>query len=324
MNKDFIGVIVDAGHGGADGGAVGNNLKEKDLNLQASQYMTKRLQELGIPVKMTRTGDEYLPKEQRIQRIKSLYNNPNTILISNHINAGGGEGAEIVYSLKNNSTLADLTLNNIEKRGQIKRKVYQRRLPENPNKDYYYILRETDSVEPLLIEYGFIDNTRDAQKLKNNLTDYVEGVVEALAEYLNYPYSPPGEIAQDYYIVQKGDTLYSLSKRFNISIEELKRINQLKDNILSIGQVLYLEEQSNKEEPIETENTIYTVVKGDSLWKIAKENKTTVKELIEKNNLQDLTLQIGQKLLVPKQNEIIQNTYIVQKGDTIFMRNNEY
>ncbi|MBR2247502.1 MAG: N-acetylmuramoyl-L-alanine amidase, partial [Bacilli bacterium] len=47
-------VIVDAGHGGEDPGALGNGLKEKDLNLQAANYMYKRLKELGIPVEITR------------------------------------------------------------------------------------------------------------------------------------------------------------------------------------------------------------------------------------------------------------------------------
>lgn len=90
MNNDFFGVIVDAGHGGVDSGAVGNGMEEKNLNLQAAQYMYDRLQELGIPAKMTRTDDEYLPKSERIERVLSLYNNnPNTILIANHINAGG-------------------------------------------------------------------------------------------------------------------------------------------------------------------------------------------------------------------------------------------
>lgn len=84
------GIIVDGGHGGVDSGAVGNNLLEKDLNLQAALYMYDRLQELGIPAKLTRDSDEYLPKDQRIRRVKSLYNDsPNTILVSNHINAGG-------------------------------------------------------------------------------------------------------------------------------------------------------------------------------------------------------------------------------------------
>ena len=52
--------------------------------------MYQRLQELGIPSVMTRTDDEYLPKDERIDRVLELYNNsPGVILVSNHINAGG-------------------------------------------------------------------------------------------------------------------------------------------------------------------------------------------------------------------------------------------
>ena len=379
MNQKLIeGVIVDAGHGGIDSGAVGNGLDEKNLNLEAATYMFNRLQELGIPAKMTRTQDEYLPKEDRIRRILSLYNNsPNTLLISNHINAGGGEGAEVVYSLKNSPTLANLVLDNIGEAGQIKRKAYQRRLPENPNKDYYYILRETGNTEPILVEYGFIDNGKDANKLRNNLKDYVEGVVKAIAEYIGYPYTPKGEDieAKDYYIVQRGDTLYSISRRFNVSLDDLRRINNLQSDTLSIGQVLYfIEQQDNNiedkyivqrgdtlysiaklfnttpdeiikknkltsnnlqvgqvliisdnyiEEPVTNDYSLYTVVKGDSLWKIAKNYNKPVTELIEMNNLKDLTLQIGQQLLVPKELEE-ENTYIVQKGDTLWKVANKF
>ena len=94
MNNKIEGIIIDAGHGGIDSGAVGNNLLEKELTLEASLYIYNRLNELGIPTKLTREADEYLPKEARIRRVLDLYNNnPNTILISNHINAGGAEGA---------------------------------------------------------------------------------------------------------------------------------------------------------------------------------------------------------------------------------------
>ena len=61
MNSNTL-VIVDAGHGGIDSGAIGNGLKEKDLTLQAAIYMYNRLEELGIRAVMTRTDDEYLPK----------------------------------------------------------------------------------------------------------------------------------------------------------------------------------------------------------------------------------------------------------------------
>ena len=314
----FDGVIVDAGHGGIDSGAVGNSLIEKDLNLRASNYMVKRLKEIGIPTKVTRDSDEYLPKDKRVRRILGLYDNsPSTILISNHINAGGGEGAEVVYSLKNDSTLADMILNNIGDAGQIKRKTYQRRLPESPNKDYYYILRETGNTMPLLVEYGFIDNKNDAYKLNNNLEEYVEGVVKAIAEYLGYPYTPPNNsISNDYYTVVKGDTLYSISRKFNVSIDELRRINNLDSDILSIGQKIYLTDNIDN-----NDYTKYTVVKGDSLYGIAKRFNINLNDLINTNNLDNLVLQIGQVLLIPN---TIDNTYTVKSGDTLWSiaRNN--
>ncbi len=245
------GIIVDAGHGGIDSGAVGNNLLEKDLNLQAALYLYNRLKELGIPTKLVRDNDEYLPKEERVRRIKNLYNNsPNTILISNHMNAGNGEGAEIVYSLKNDSTLADLILNNIQESGQKIRKTYQRRLPENPNLDYYYILRDTGNTTPLLIEYGFIDNINDSKRLKNNLNDYVEGVVKAIAEYTNYPYTPPNQV-KEYYTVEKGDTLYSISRRFNIPIDRISLVRLFISISLSIG-ILNLLDIEYKVSPFST------------------------------------------------------------------------
>ena len=267
--------------------------------------MYNRLKELGIPTVMTREEDTYLPKEERIRRVMSLANNYNPILVSNHINAGRGEGAEVVYSLRNSPTLANLVLDKIGEKGQIKRKIYQRRLPENPNKDYYYILRETSNTEPILIEYGFIDNTKDASKLNNNLLDYVEGVVEALALYLGYPYDT--DVAKEEYVVEKGDTLYSLSKRFNISVAELKRINNLDSDLLKVGQILKLSDN-------DLEYDTYIVKKGDSLWAISRKYNIPVTELININKLDDLNIKIDQELLVPK----VSNKYIVEKGDTLW------
>jgi N-acetylmuramoyl-L-alanine amidase len=54
--------------------------------------MYNRLKELGIPVTMTRTTDETLSPTDRVDRILNAYgNNSNVIVVSNHINAGGGE-----------------------------------------------------------------------------------------------------------------------------------------------------------------------------------------------------------------------------------------
>ena len=327
-------VIVDAGHGGNDPGAVNGNIKEKDLTLQAAKYIDRRLKELGINSVLTRDTDEYLPREDRIRRINSITNNQPAILISNHINAGGGEGAEIVYALRNNSTLADITLQNIGEVGQLKRKVYQRRLPENPNLDYYYILRESgQNTEPILIEYGFIDNIKDQNKLLNYLDDYAEAVVKSIAEYTNTPYLEPNK--QDQYTVQKGDTLYSISQKFNISVNKLKEINNLNTNTILPGQIIIITENEIPPQP-----TTYKVQKGDTLYSISQKFNTTVDAIKRLNNITSNNIYINQELYIPTsstppseplpippidddENEEY-SEYIVQKGDSLWKISRDY
>ena len=83
-------------HGGEDPGALGNGIVEKDYTLKISQYMYDRFKELGIPVKMTRTTDETLSPDVRPGRAQSFYGKGNdVILVSNHINAGGGDGHSV-------------------------------------------------------------------------------------------------------------------------------------------------------------------------------------------------------------------------------------
>lgn len=100
MNERKVtGVVVDAGHGGSDPGAVNGNLKEKDLNLKAAQYMYKRLQELGIPTVIIRDYDEDLSRADRLKRANQAFGgSKDAILIANHINAGGGDTYFVIKS----------------------------------------------------------------------------------------------------------------------------------------------------------------------------------------------------------------------------------
>ena len=325
-------------HGGNDPGAVSGNLKEKDLNLEAAQYMYKRLQELGIPSTIVRNTDETLERKERINRIMNAYgNSPDIIMISNHINAGGGEGAEIVYALRNNPTLAEMALNNIGEAGQIERKVYQRRLPENPNQDYYFIIRDTGNLESLLVEYGFIDNAKDAYKLQNNLTDYVEGVVKAIADYIGVSYTPPTtDIVEGYYTVKRGDTLYSIANQFNTTVQTIKNLNNLTSNNLQIGQVLLVTEK------VYPDVSTYIVEKGDTLYSIATKFSTTVQAIKTLNNLTTNTLLPGQHIYIPTSSEMPTEpttpevptqpfepdipylTYTVQRGDSLWKISRKY
>ena len=302
-------IVIDAGHGGSDSGAVGNGIIEKDLTLKIATYIANRLKELGLPVILTRSDDTTLDPKTRVNKILSAYgNDPNVLVISNHINAGGGDGAEVIYALRNDDTLAKLILNEIGATGQNTRKVYQRRLPSNPSKDYYFIHRETGKTEPIIVEYGFLDSKGDdVNQLKNNYEKYAEAVVKAIAEYLNVPYNEQNEENSNYYIVKRGDTLYSIALANDTSVTKLKELNNLVSNNLEIGQKLLIP-GSNITELTE----YYIVKKGDSLYTIALKNNTTVDELKRINNLTTNLINIGQKILLPT------NEYIVKPGDTLY------
>ena len=313
-------VVVDAGHGGSDPGAVNGNIKEKDFNLASANYIYKRLRELGIPVAITRNTDEDIGRNERLSRmLNSFGNDQDVIILSNHINAGGGEGAEVVYSLRNNDTLSKMILNEIGNKGQIQRKVYQRRLPEDPSKDYYYIMRQTPNTEAVLIEYGFIDNPRDLNKLQNNLLDYAEGVVKAVANYIGVPYTSPSEEVKDsnVYIVKKGDTLWSIANSNNVTVDELKRINNLSSNILNIGQRIVI---PTREDILQNDYTIYVVKNGDSLYSIAQNFGVSVEELLTLNRLNSPEVYIGEQLLIPTNGIQIVGVvdYIIKPGDTLW------
>ena len=226
--------------------------------------------------------------------------------------SGGGDGAEVIYALRNNPTLSNLVLTELGKQGQNIRKAYQRRLTSNPSKDYYFMHRNTGDTESIIVEYGFLDSKKDdVSQIKNNWKNYAEAVVQAVLQYIGYTGGTTPK--EDVYIVKKGDTLYGISKRFGIPILEIKQINHLVTDTLSIGQELYLTTNST---PIEGDT--YTVKAGDTLYGIASKYNMTVDDLKALNGLSSNLLSIGQVLLVSDKNSTPTGEYIVKKGDTLY------
>ncbi len=313
-------VVIDPGHGGTDSGATGNNLLEKDYNLLISKYMYDRFKELGIPVAITRDSDTTLSPTDRVNTILSKFgNSSDVILISNHVNSGGGEGAEVIYALRNRDTLAKRILENIGATGQTTRKYYQRRLPSDTSKDYYFIHRNTGNLEPLIVEYGFIDNTKDVEFLKENYEKLAEAVISAVANYIGVPYVAPDGLITNTYVVQKGDSLYSIAAKLGTTVTELKKENNLTSNTLQIGQVLRIPTKEIYEE----DENVYVVKKGDTLYGIAKANNTTVDEIKKFNNLTSNILSTGQLLKIPSA-LLPEATYTVKKGDSLYSIANKY
>ena len=313
-------VIIDPGHGGTDAGATGNNLLEKDYNLLISKYMYDRFKQLGIPVAITRDSDTTLSPTDRVNTILNKFgNSSDVILISNHVNSGGGEGAEVIYALRNRDTLARKILENIGAAGQETRKYYQRRLPSDTSKDYYFIHRNTGNLEPLIVEYGFIDDTKDVEFLKENYKELAEAVISAVANYIGVPYTPPEGITTNTYVVQKGDSLYSIANKLGTTVSELKKENNLTTNTLQIGEVLRIPTK----EIYEGEENVYIVQKGDTLYSVAMANNTTEDELKKANNLTSNILSTGQLLKIPSA-LLPESTYIVKKGDSLYSIANKY
>ena len=97
MNERVVkGIVIDAGHGGEDFGNMADGIKEKDLNLEVSKYMYDRFRQLGVPVTLVRDDDETVNQEERVRRSLEAYgNDSNVVVISNHMNAGGGDGQSV-------------------------------------------------------------------------------------------------------------------------------------------------------------------------------------------------------------------------------------
>lgn len=114
------------------------------------------------------------------------------------------------------------------------------------------------------------------------------------------------------YKVEKGDTLYSISKKYQITLAELRLANNLKeDDVIKVGQKLIIPEANIQNAATLSSSTsanksnsssstkIYTVAKGDTVYSIAKKNNMTVSELISLNNLDsNAVIKVGQKLKI--------------------------
>ena len=66
--------------------------------------------------------------------------------------------------------------------------------------------RNTGRTEPVIVEYGFIDDKNNIDFLNNNYQELAEAVIKAIIDYKNIPYTPPEQTLS--YTVQKGDTIF--------------------------------------------------------------------------------------------------------------------
>lgn len=201
----------------------------------------------------------------------------------------------LIYKVKNGDNLWDLakkynttidTLKSINNLKSDKLTINQQLfIPKNDNEgvksNNIYTVKKGDTLYDIAEKYNV---TINEIKEKNNLTSNILKI----GQVLEIPSVSTGEIN---YVVQKGDNLNSIANKYDVTVSDIKKLNNLSTNTIQIGQVLKI--------PGSTNYNTYTVKEGDSLWKIANKYNTTINKLKTINNLNTTMLKVGQKLLLP-------------------------
>lgn len=292
--RDII-VVIDAGHGGEDPGAIGpSGTREKDVVLA----MARRLEALidsqpGYDARLTRTGDYYIDLRRRILLARkhkadlfvSVHadafrspqpNGASVFALSqrgatsetarwlarseNRSDLIGGEGG-VTLGDKDDvlaGVLLDLSMTAsinasvgvggyiLEELGGVTR------LHKPGVEQAAFVVLKSPDIPSILVEAGFISNPREERNLTSSAHQekIAQAVFEGIDAYFNNV-PPPGTLlawqkrqdgggAVTEYRVQRGDTLSAVARRNQVTVEALKRVNGLTDDVVMVGQTLQI------------------------------------------------------------------------------------
>lgn len=186
VEKDFveekITVVLDAGHGGNDGGTFSGDIVEKDITLSVTKMMQEMLEEQGINVVMTREADEYVGLEERTE----ISNKEDTdLFVSIHCNSYDDDdsvyGLECYYQEEGapGQKYAEQIIEVLEEKGHVRSR--------GAKAEEYYVTGFTDAPA-VLIEMGFLSNPTECANLNSSkyqkvlAEDMVEGILSCFTE----------------------------------------------------------------------------------------------------------------------------------------------
>ena len=184
-------LVIDAGHGGIDGGAIGiNGMKESAINLDIALKLQAIASLFGEKTVMTRVDDSmrtdalsYSEHEDLVHRTEIINNTANAVLISIHQNCyptGQPSGAQVMYAKSNGSELLGKMMHDsiIDKLEPDNRRVAE------PASEKLYITSHVN-CPAVLVECGFMSNFSDLEKLGNN--DYqIQLSAVMFASYMDF------------------------------------------------------------------------------------------------------------------------------------------
>jgi N-acetylmuramoyl-L-alanine amidase len=363
IKRDIL-IVVDAGHGGEDPGAIGpRRVKEKVVVLDIAKQLAKQINATkGYSAKLTRTGDYYLPLSKRRDFARK---HRADLFVSIHADAfktpqakgasvfalsrrgATSETARFLAQRENNADLiggvGDVSLKDKDKvlKGVLLdlsmsatlnasldagHKVLKSmggiaRLHKNTVEQAGFLVLKSPDVPSILVETGFISNPKEEkrlstkvyrQKMAGSIFTGVRGYFEKnppAGTYIAWKKNGGQDSEINQYKVARGDNLSTIAERFDLSLNELKKLNNLKSNTIRIGQVLKLKAEpkliSQNSQPKSNSNLadkkaiVHKVSSGETLSGIALRYSSSVAAIRKENNLNSSSIRIGQKLVIP-------------------------
>lgn len=366
--RDII-IVVDAGHGGEDPGALGpKRIKEKVVVLDIAKILAEKINKTkGYQAKLTRTGDYYLSlrkrrdfaREARADLFVSVhadaFKNPEAKGASVFTLSRRGATSESARFLARKENDADLiggvgdvslgdkdqllagvlvdlsmsaTMGSSLEAGEnvLKQMGSIARLHKHKVEQAGFLVLKSPDVPSILVETGFISNPKEAKllgtkayrkKMANSILkgirSYFEGNPPAgtYVAWKKYgdqspvsspvsaslqPASTTKKIVATYKVV-KGDTLSGIADRHGMSLSDIKDLNKLQKTFIRVGQKLKVHKTVTV--AAKPSKVVHKVSRGDTLSGIALRYSTSVSAIRKTNKLNNTSIRIGQRLLIP-------------------------
>lgn len=200
-------VIVDAGHGGQDGGAVAGGLIEKNLSLTLAQKLRDQLQDLGMRVKMTRDRDVFIELEERSQIAKQA---KATLFVSLHLNTSetaSVHGIETYYAEQKSLSArggqggspgrnaSEWLARSVQLQACLGSKAEDRGIKAKN----YAVVTHTP-CPAVLVECGFLTHADEVAKLKQGeyQAALTQGIAKGVVEFIqSQPAQPAGHLERN-------------------------------------------------------------------------------------------------------------------------------
>ncbi|MDI6742186.1 MAG: N-acetylmuramoyl-L-alanine amidase [Smithella sp.] len=234
----------DAGHGGSDPGATGNGLREKDVNLAIQQKVTARLKGYNVELGQSRTGDATLSLTARTNAANAWQKGTgNHLFLSYHANGFTDPTANGYEDFVHTTPAAA----SVKAQDAIHRRVAavftkHGRRNRGKKRANFHVLRET-KFPAVLLEVGFVTNPQDAALLKQDsfLDEVAAAIVQGLVDMYGIKKAatatPAPTPSSGTHTIASGDTFWSLSRRYGVTVDDIRRANPGVDAArLQIGQ----------------------------------------------------------------------------------------